>query len=55
MFEFLNLLLRPLVLFEKFGLSPVQAFIVVGMLTAGAYAQWRFQHIPHAHDDNHDE
>jgi hypothetical protein len=52
----LDILLRPLrVLADGLGLSPVGAFIVIGTLVFGAFAQWRFQHAhhgPHDHDDD---
>ena len=52
----LDILLQPLrVLADGLGLSPVGAFIVIGTLVFGAFAQWRFQHAhhgPHDHDDD---
>ena len=54
-FNVLNFLSEPLKVFEEFGLSPLQAFIVIGMLAAGAVTQWQFQHRHHVDDDNEHE
>jgi hypothetical protein len=52
----LDILLRPLrVLADGLGLSPVGAFIVIGTMVFGAYAQWRFQHAHHGPNDHDDD
>ena len=49
----LETLYAPLVaLGDLMGLSPPLAFVVVGMLTTGAYVQWQFNH---GKDDDSDD
>ncbi len=55
MTDLISFLERPLAyLADGLGLSPIQAFVVIGMLVTGAYVQWQFQFGQHA-DDDHDE
>ena len=51
-----ELLVAPLKLFEDIGLSPFQAFVVIGLLTTGVYVKWTFQqrgYDEHEHDHHH--
>ena len=51
----LELIAAPLKIFEGLGLSPFQAFVVVGMLTSGAIMNWTYNFSNHDDDDDHHE
>jgi hypothetical protein len=53
MTNFFEFLLAPLAVFEGLGLTPLQAFVVIAMLTSGIYVKWTYQHSLHDHDHDH--
>jgi hypothetical protein len=50
----LELLVAPLKVFAGIGLSPFQAFVVIGMLTSGAIMNWTYNFNSHDDDDDDD-
>ena len=54
--QILELLKAPLTIFESLGLSPFQAFVVIGMLSSGAIMNWTYNFNNHDDDDDdHDQ
>jgi hypothetical protein len=51
----MEIIIAPLKIFEGLGLSPFQAFVVIGMLTSGAIMNWTFNHSSHDDDDSDHE
>ena len=49
----MELLVAPLKVFAGLGLSPFQAFVVIGMLTSGAIMNWTYNF--NNHDDDGDD
>ena len=47
-----ELLTAPLTIFEGIGLSPFQAFVVIGMLSSGAIMNWTYNFNNHDDDDD---
>ena len=52
MMQLLELLKAPLMIFENLGLSPFQAFVVIGMLSSGAIMNWTYNFNNHDDDDD---
>ena len=50
-----ELLEAPLRIFQGLGLSPFQAFVVIGMLSSGVIMNWTFNFNSHEDDDDHQE
>ena len=50
----MELLVAPLKVFAGVGLSPFQAFVVIGMLTSGAIMNWTYNFNNHDDDDDDD-
>ena len=50
-----ELLEAPLKIFQGLGLSPFQAFVVIGMLSSGVIMNWTFNFNSHEDDDDHQE
>lgn len=55
MASLIELIIAPLKIFEGLGLSPFQAFVVIGMLTSGAIMNWTFNFNSHDDDDSDHE
>ena len=51
----MDILITPLKVFEGLGLSPFQAFVVIGMLTSGAIMNWTYNFNNHDDDDSDHE
>ena len=47
-----ELLEAPLRIFQGLGLSPFQAFVVIGMLSSGVIMNWTFNFNSHEDDDD---